>query len=168
MNLGENWVEHSKLQSKTVSNVVYLSIYLSIYIYILIHVWFYMFLCQKFWVSGFSNDFRTEVKDMFTFYDLMTCDDHPIETGFFKTAMLGLMGQIIAMSHDLGPQKVSFWKGIPFSGKSRLVKYYNLARMCIYTYIYNYIYINQCVHIGAQNGWKKSTPYLMLLESKGL
>ena len=78
--------------------------------------------------------------------------------------MLGLMGQIIAMSHDLGPQKVSFWKGIPFSGKSRLVKYYNLARMCVYIYIYSYIiiyiklyiyiiiYIHQCVHIGAQNG----------------
>ena len=38
-------------------------------------------------------------------------------------------GQIIATSHDLGPQEVAFWKGIPLiSGKSRLVKYYNLAR----------------------------------------
>ena len=38
-------------------------------------------------------------------------------------------GQIIATSHDLGPQKVAFWKGNPLiSGKSRLVKYYNLAR----------------------------------------
>ena len=32
---------------------------------------------------------------------------------------------IIATSHDLGPQKVAFWKGNPLiSGKSRLVKYY--------------------------------------------
>ena len=33
-------------------------------------------------------------------------------------------GQIIATSHDLGPQKVAFWKGNPLiSGKSRLVEY---------------------------------------------
>ena len=39
-------------------------------------------------------------------------------------------GQIIATSHDLGPQKVAFWKGNPLiSAKSRLVKYYNLARL---------------------------------------
>ena len=38
-------------------------------------------------------------------------------------------GQIIATSHDLGPQKVAFRKGHPLiSGKIRLVKYYNLAR----------------------------------------
>ena len=36
----------------------------------------------------------------------------------------GGTGQIIATSHDLGPQKVAFWKGNPLiSGKSRLVKY---------------------------------------------
>ena len=41
-----------------------------------------------------------------------------------------LSGQIIATSRtDLGPQKVAFWKGNPLiSGKSRLVKYYNLGR----------------------------------------
>ena len=41
-------------------------------------------------------------------------------------------GQIIATSHDLGPQKVAFWKGNgtpAISGKSSLVKYYNLARL---------------------------------------
>ena len=38
-------------------------------------------------------------------------------------------GEIIATSPDLGPQKVAFWKGHPLiSGKSRLVKYFNLAR----------------------------------------
>ena len=38
-------------------------------------------------------------------------------------------GQIIATSHDLGPQKVAEKREIPFiSGKPRLVKYYNLAR----------------------------------------
>ena len=38
--------------------------------------------------------------------------------------------QIIATSHDLGPQKVAGRKGnrTLISGKSRLVKYYNLAR----------------------------------------
>ena len=40
-------------------------------------------------------------------------------------------GQIIATSHELGPQKVAFWKGNPrlfqdISGKSRLVKYYSI------------------------------------------
>ena len=36
-------------------------------------------------------------------------------------------GQIIATSHDLGPQKVAFRKGNPLiSGKSRLVKYYSI------------------------------------------
>ena len=33
------------------------------------------------------------------------------------------------LTRVLGPQKVAFWKGNPLiSGKSRLVKYYNLAR----------------------------------------
>ena len=42
-------------------------------------------------------------------------------------------GQSIATSHDLGPQKVAFWKGNPFiSEKSRLVKYDNLARLDYY------------------------------------
>ena len=37
----------------------------------------------------------------------------------------------IATSHDLGPQNVAFWfreMGPLISGKSRLVKYYNLPR----------------------------------------
>ena len=45
-------------------------------------------------------------------------------------------GQIIATSHDLGPQKIAFRKGIPLiSGKSRLVNeiiiysFYILARL---------------------------------------
>ena len=38
-------------------------------------------------------------------------------------------GQIIATSHDLGPQKVAVWKGhLLISGISRLVKYHNLAK----------------------------------------
>ena len=39
-----------------------------------------------------------------------------------------ISGQIIATSHDLGPQKVAFWKGngTLISGKSRLVKYYSI------------------------------------------
>ena len=37
-------------------------------------------------------------------------------------------GQIIAASHDLGPQMVVFSKRNPLiSGKSRLVKYFDLA-----------------------------------------
>ena len=47
-----------------------------------------------------------------------------------------MSGQIIATSHDRFPPKWWFSKGNPLiSGKSRLVKYYNLAR-----YIYIYIY----------------------------
>ena len=39
-------------------------------------------------------------------------------------------GQIIATSHDLGPQSVAKeGKSPKISGKSRLVKYYNLARL---------------------------------------
>ncbi len=39
-------------------------------------------------------------------------------------------GQIIATSTTIFFQKVAFWKGNPLiSGKSRLVKYYNLARL---------------------------------------
>ena len=39
-------------------------------------------------------------------------------------------GQISSRPHTTDfPQKVAFWKGNPLiSGKSRLVKYYNLAR----------------------------------------
>ena len=45
----------------------------------------------------------------------------------------GLSGQIIATSHDLGPQKVAVWKGNPLiSGKSRLVKHYTSARYLTY------------------------------------
>ena len=41
-------------------------------------------------------------------------------------------GQIIATSHDQNPQNVAFWKGsLLTSGKSRLVKYYNLARSMV-------------------------------------
>ena len=44
---------------------------------------------------------------------------------FFEAKIYIETGQIIATSHDLGHQKVAFWKGIPLiSGKSRLVKYY--------------------------------------------
>ena len=44
-----------------------------------------------------------------------------------------MIGQIIATSHDLGPQKVANdGMGTPhISGTSRLVKYDNLARMFI-------------------------------------
>ena len=38
-------------------------------------------------------------------------------------------GQIIATSHDLGPQEVAVWKGhLLISGISSLVKYHNLAK----------------------------------------
>ena len=54
-------------------------------------------------------------------------------------------GQIIATSHDLGPQKLAKWQGNPLisgksliSRKSRLVKYYNLARIIRYLHIYIY------------------------------
>ena len=44
-----------------------------------------------------------------------------------------LAGQIIATSHDRFPQKGSFLEGkSSISGKSRLVKYYNLARKIVF------------------------------------
>ena len=48
----------------------------------------------------------------------------------------------LATSHDLGPQKVAFRKGNPLiSGKSKLVKYYNLTRCMEYIYILYILYI---------------------------
>ena len=48
-------------------------------------------------------------------------------------------GQIIATSNDLTPNGGLVIKGIPFiSGKSRLVKYYNLPRYYICRYVHMY------------------------------
>ena len=53
-----------------------------------------------------------------------------------------ISGQIIATSHDLGPHKVAKQGKSPkISGKSRLVKYYNLP-IFVHIYIYTvYLYI---------------------------
>ena len=50
------------------------------------------------------------------------CCDNP--NTVHRNTILHYSGQIIATSHDLGPQNVAFWKGNPIiSGKS-LVEYY--------------------------------------------
>ena len=50
-----------------------------------------------------------------------------------KCQMSIMSGQIIATSHDLSPLNGGDCKGNPLiSGKSRLVKYYNLARCMVY------------------------------------
>ena len=50
------------------------------------------------------------------------------------TWVITLLMQIIATENTTDfPPKVAFWKGNPLiSGKSRLVKYYNLARCMVY------------------------------------
>ena len=78
-----------------------------------------------------------------------------------------ILDEAIGTSHDRKLQKVAFWKGIPFiSGKSRLVKYYNLARnLCIWIALsggyhniihHNIIYTLENSHFAPQNGgvWK--------------
>ena len=56
-----------------------------------------------------------------------------------KVWPLGFLGLIVLvkLARDLtrrfSPQKVAFWKGNPLiSGKCRLVKYYNLARLLVW------------------------------------
>ena len=75
MNLGENWgIEHE--QNFSPKRFPTLCVYIYINTRMVLHVFF---CARNSEYPGFSNDFRTEVKDMFTFYDLMTCDDHPID-----------------------------------------------------------------------------------------
>ncbi len=67
----------------------------------------------------------------FISYDLV---HHPIETTILIRGCLEFQvcpsGQIIAISHDLGPTKIAEdGKSPEISGKSRLAKYYNLVRI---------------------------------------
>ena len=51
--------------------------------------------------------------------------------------VLNLFGQISSRPHTTSPYKVAFWKGNPLiSGKSRFVKYYNLARCILKISVY--------------------------------
>ena len=64
-------------------------------------------------------------------------EDSPILTNI----IIHVSGQIIATSHDLKPQMVVKSKGnFLISGKSRLVKYYNLARCIPGTCFVNVLY----------------------------
>ena len=56
-------------------------------------------------------------------------------------------GQIIAISHDLGPEKVASWKGNPLiQGKSMLLNYYSLARSLFYCFWDTFIKFFVCQH----------------------
>ena len=56
-------------------------------------------------------------------------------------------GQIIAISHDLGLQKVASWKGNPLiQGKSMLLNYYSLARSLFYCFWDTFIKFFVCQH----------------------
>ena len=57
--------------------------------------------------------------------------------------MMSISGQILATSHDLTP-KYGLVREIPlFSGKSRLVRYYNLTRY-VYIYIFSPLPMDSC------------------------
>ena len=46
-----------------------------------------------------------------------------VEVGSLLHYLSKISGETIATSHDQNPQKVAFWRDIPISGTSRLVKY---------------------------------------------